>query len=86
MTDQHMAFARYVHLLASLQGAALPVYRPRPNLRTPEEVKQAAKAMREQGMTFRDIGARLGVSHGAVQQWLNPELRRPYVARQQVAA
>lgn len=38
-----------------------------------EEVKQKARALHAQGLSLRDVGRRLGVSHHAVRLWLDPE-------------
>lgn len=37
-----------------------------------EEIRQQARAFRDQGMTYQGIADALGVSKGSIERWLNP--------------
>ena len=60
-------FAKYVHLLASLQQRR--IRRDLGHARIPAGQFEEAVELRRQGLTMREIGDRFGCSRQAVQHW-----------------
>jgi transposase len=50
---------------------------------TRDEKIAKARELRDQGLTHRAIGDRLGVTHSCVTKWLNPNLAREWARRQE---
>lgn len=48
---------------------------------TKEQKVKKAQQLRAQGLTHREIGERMGVTHSAVVKWLNPDATREYNRR-----
>lgn len=60
-------FAKYVHLLDSLQQRRLR--RDVGHARIPDGQFEEAVALRREGLSLREIGERFGCSRQAVQHW-----------------